>query len=91
MIASGPGQTIVKRQLTRGTSLVERPRISPDAASVIFNVGYDSRANLFVMPIDGTTAKQLTFLDAFSVGVSGRLTAPTSRLHQRRVGRRECG
>ena len=55
-------------ELTQGTSLIERPRVSPDGAYVVFNVGHDPRTNLYTLPITGGTPKQLTFLDALSVG-----------------------
>jgi Tol biopolymer transport system component/DNA-binding winged helix-turn-helix (wHTH) protein len=55
-------------ELTDGTSLIERPRISPDGASLVFNVGHDPRTNLYMMPIAGGTPKQLTFFSALTVG-----------------------
>jgi Tol biopolymer transport system component/DNA-binding winged helix-turn-helix (wHTH) protein len=54
-------------QLTTGTSLIERPSVSPDGSSVVFNVGYEGRANLFVMPMTGGVPRQLTFLDSFNL------------------------
>ncbi len=63
----GDDRTSVTRQLTTGTSLIERPSISPDGSSVVFNVGYEGRANLFVMPMTGGVPKQLTFLDSFNL------------------------
>jgi Tol biopolymer transport system component/DNA-binding winged helix-turn-helix (wHTH) protein len=76
---SGQNTRVTTRQLTHGTWLVERPNISPDGASVVFNIGYNSRANLFLMPVAGGAQRQLTFLDAFSVGgvwsPDGRLVA----------------
>jgi Tol biopolymer transport system component/DNA-binding winged helix-turn-helix (wHTH) protein len=61
---NGPATT----ELTRGTSLIERPRISPDGTRVLFNRGHQPRANLFTMPIAGGPMKQITFLDSFNVG-----------------------
>jgi WD40 repeat protein len=55
-------------QLTDGTSVVERPHISPDGALILFSMGYESRANLYTIPATGGIPKQLTFLNAFSVG-----------------------
>jgi Tol biopolymer transport system component len=55
-------------ELTQGTSLIERPRVSPDGASVVFNMGHDPRTNLYTMPIAGGPPKQLTFLGGLSVG-----------------------
>jgi Tol biopolymer transport system component/DNA-binding winged helix-turn-helix (wHTH) protein len=65
MLDSATGRTVA---LTQGTSLIERPRISPDGRSVVFNVGHEPQANLYTMPLDGDTPKQLTFLGALSVG-----------------------
>jgi Tol biopolymer transport system component/DNA-binding winged helix-turn-helix (wHTH) protein len=65
---SAHGQELRKTQLTHGTSVVERPRVSPDGQSILFNMGYESRANLYTMPATGGTPRQLTFLNAFSVG-----------------------
>jgi Tol biopolymer transport system component/DNA-binding winged helix-turn-helix (wHTH) protein len=56
------------RQLTYGTSVVERPRVSPDGETILFNMGHESRANLFIMPAAGGQPRQLTFMNAFSVG-----------------------
>jgi Tol biopolymer transport system component len=59
---------ISRRQLTRGTSLVERPRVSPDGTTVVFTLGHEPRAELYTLPIAGGRPERLTFLDAFSVG-----------------------
>ncbi|HET9362046.1 MAG TPA: winged helix-turn-helix domain-containing protein [Vicinamibacterales bacterium] len=64
----GTGDSVVTRQLTSGTSFIERPRISPDGKRVAFNVGYESHANLHVMSIEGGPSTQLTFLDGMNVG-----------------------
>jgi Tol biopolymer transport system component len=53
--------------LTQGTSLIERPRVSPDGTSIVFNVGHEGLANLYTMPMTGGSPKQLTFLDSFNV------------------------
>jgi Tol biopolymer transport system component len=62
-----PGRQGAARALTDGTRLIERPRVSPDGRSVVFNVGYEGAAELFVMPISGGSPRQLTFLEAFSL------------------------
>ncbi len=54
--------------LTQGTSLIERPRVSPDGTSVVFNVGHDPRTNLYTMPTSGGTPKQLTFFTGLTIG-----------------------
>jgi Tol biopolymer transport system component/DNA-binding winged helix-turn-helix (wHTH) protein len=56
-----------RTELTHGTSLIERPRVSPDGASVVFNVGHDPRTNLYTLPIAGGTPKQITFFNALTV------------------------
>ncbi|MEP6602182.1 MAG: winged helix-turn-helix domain-containing protein, partial [Nitrospirota bacterium] len=56
------------KALTKGTSLIERPRVSPDGESIVFNIGHEAQANLYTMPITGGSPKQLTFLDSFNVG-----------------------
>ena len=65
--ASVSNRTTGPKELTHGTSLVERPSISPDGTSVVFNIGHEGRANLYVMPITGGSPKQLTFLDSFNL------------------------
>jgi Tol biopolymer transport system component/DNA-binding winged helix-turn-helix (wHTH) protein len=62
------GDPIRQTPLTRGTAVVERPRVSPDGTTVLFAMGYESRTNLYTMPVTGGAAKQLTFFDAFSLG-----------------------
>jgi Tol biopolymer transport system component len=56
------------KQLTNGTSLIERPRLSPDGKTIVFSMGHEPTANLHTMPIAGGSPKQLTFLDSFNVG-----------------------
>jgi Tol biopolymer transport system component/DNA-binding winged helix-turn-helix (wHTH) protein len=58
---------IATTQLTSGTSLIERPSVSPDGSSIVFNMGHEPLTNLYTMPITGGPPKQLTFLDSFSV------------------------
>jgi Tol biopolymer transport system component/DNA-binding winged helix-turn-helix (wHTH) protein len=55
------------RELTSGTSLVERPSISPDGASIAFNVGHGPATNLYTLPITGGAPKQLTFRDSLNL------------------------
>jgi Tol biopolymer transport system component len=47
--------------------VIERPRVSPDGSTIVFNMGYESRANLYTIPAAGGTPRQLTFFNAFSV------------------------
>ena len=54
-------------ELTHGTSLLERPRISPNGRSIAFNVGREPTANVYTMPIRGGPPRQLTFLPSFNM------------------------
>ena len=65
MLDAATGRTL---ELTRGTSLIERPRVSPDGRSLVFNVGHEPFTNLSTMPITGGLSRQLTFLNALNVG-----------------------
>jgi Tol biopolymer transport system component/DNA-binding winged helix-turn-helix (wHTH) protein len=56
------------RWLTEGTAVVERPRVSPDGKTVVFNSGPPGSSNLFTVPLAGGPAKQLTFLDGLNIG-----------------------
>jgi Tol biopolymer transport system component/DNA-binding winged helix-turn-helix (wHTH) protein len=56
------------RQLTRGTSQVDRPGVSPDGGSIVFTVGRESFSTLHVMPVTGGEPRQLTALTGFSAG-----------------------
>lgn len=62
------GQGRPPKELTRGTSLIERPSISPDGQAVVFNIGHEGHANLYVMPISGGPPRQITFFDSHNVG-----------------------
>jgi Tol biopolymer transport system component len=59
---------VTTRQLTHGTSLVERPRISPDGTQVLFSKGHEANANLYMMPLGGGEARAVTFFKSFNVG-----------------------
>ena len=58
------------RQLTSGTSYIERPRISPDGTRVVFTVGHEPRTELYTMPLAGGVWTQLTKLDSTNVGAA---------------------
>ena len=64
--ARAGGAPIRQTQLTHGTAVIERPRVSPDGSTLVFTMGSDSHANLFTIPASGGTPRQLTFLNAFS-------------------------
>ena len=55
------------RPLTNGTSVADRPRVSPDGTSIAFNMGVESRANVYTMPAAGGAARQVTHFDALSL------------------------
>jgi Tol biopolymer transport system component len=61
------GAPVRQTQLTHGTAVIERPRVSPDGSTIVFNMGDESRANLYTVPSSGGAPKQLTFFNAFSV------------------------
>lgn len=67
LVNNGKDQRTETKALTHGTSLVERPRVSPDATSIVFNVGHEGLANLYTMPLTGGPSKQLTFFDSLSM------------------------
>jgi Tol biopolymer transport system component/DNA-binding winged helix-turn-helix (wHTH) protein len=58
------------RQLTNGTSYIERPRISPDGSRVVFTAGHEPRAELYTMPLAGGEWTQLTRLESTNVGAA---------------------
>jgi Tol biopolymer transport system component/DNA-binding winged helix-turn-helix (wHTH) protein len=67
-IADPPQKRRVRQtQLTHGTAVIERPRVSPDGRTIVFNMGYESRANLYTVSASGGTPRQLTFFNALSV------------------------
>ena len=70
LVEAGEATTrpIRTRQLTHGTSVVERPRVSPNGESIVFNMGSEWRTNLYTIPSTGGAPRQLTFFNAFSVG-----------------------
>ena len=64
--SSDTASRVRQTQLTSGTSVIERPRVSPDGTSILFTMGYEGRTNLYTIPAAGGPPKQLTFLNAFS-------------------------
>jgi DNA-binding winged helix-turn-helix (wHTH) protein/Tol biopolymer transport system component len=64
----GPQRPVTTMQLTTGTSLIERPAISPDGSQVLFNRGRDPIANLYTISASGGSPKQVTSWNAFSLG-----------------------
>ncbi|MFZ5519293.1 MAG: protein kinase domain-containing protein [Candidatus Zhuqueibacterota bacterium] len=54
------------KQLTTGTSWIHWPAISPDGKWLAFSIGDHTRANIFVMPIEGGSSRQLTFSEYYN-------------------------
>ena len=44
------------------------PAVSPDGKQLVFSAADNLRSNLFVVPLDGGTPRQLTFLDGLNQG-----------------------
>jgi len=66
-LGSTKNPRLAHRELTRGTALVERPRVSPDGTTIVFTLGHEPRTEIYTMPIAGGRPTQLTFLDSLSV------------------------
>ena len=81
LVEAGEGTTHPVRttQLTHGTSIVERPRVSPDGHSIAFSMGQEWRTNVYTISAGGGEPRQLTFFNALSVAAawdpSGRAVA----------------
>lgn len=65
---TGGPQKLQTKQLTKGTSVVANPAISPDGKRVAFHIGsYElEHSDIFIMAIDGGERQQLTFFDSFN-------------------------
>ena len=66
--ASGQDRAVRASALTTGTSLNRLPNISPDGKQVAFVMATGKTAEVFVMPLDGSSARQLTFLNSMNYG-----------------------
>jgi Tol biopolymer transport system component len=66
--ANAAGQWTETKQLTNGTSLIERSSVSPDGRSVLVSIGRETLANLYTLPVSVGPPRPLTTFDAFSVG-----------------------
>jgi Tol biopolymer transport system component/DNA-binding winged helix-turn-helix (wHTH) protein len=64
-----PGRTSEwqSRQVTTGTSLIERSRISPDGRTVVATIGREPLTNLYTLPMTGGAPTQLTRFTALSL------------------------
>ena len=67
---SGQSTNTKMKQLTRGTSYMASPEISPDGKTIAFISTKLGKSQLFIMPIEGGTMKQLTFLNGDLGGVA---------------------
>ena len=54
------GNVYTTKKLTEGTSIFEKPRISPNGVRIVFI----SKGNIFEMTLDSKIIKQLTFLNS---------------------------
>jgi len=63
---SGKDQKVKTKQLTRSTLNVVKPNISPDGNLIAFSRGDAKICNIYVMPVQGGSLKQITFLNSVS-------------------------
>ena len=68
--AKGSTRPAQATQLTHGTSVVDRPRVSPDGRWIAFSMGYEWRMNVYTMPARGGSPRQLTFFNALSLAAA---------------------
>ena len=57
----------VKKAITTGTLMNSWPSISPDGRQIVFSSGDGIKANIYVMPIEGGSPTQITFMDSYNV------------------------
>ncbi len=55
-------RTVKTRQLTTGTSIHGYPSISPDGNFISFSRGGAVEANIYILPIEGGSPRQITYL-----------------------------
>ena len=65
LAGEGSDQPPEIRQLTSGTSLIERPSISPDGQWITYSAQTSGGTNIFKMPLTGGDPAQLTFSDDY--------------------------
>ena len=65
---SGKDQKVKTKQLTRSTLWNKNPSISPDGNLIAFRRGDAQKSNIYVMPIEGESLKQLTFFNSLCDG-----------------------
>ncbi len=66
--ASGQDRAVSTSALTKGTSVNQFPSISPDGRQLAYVMNTGKVAELFVMPLDGGAARQITFLNSMNYG-----------------------
>jgi serine/threonine protein kinase len=59
---------VEKRQLTKGTLLNDCPALSPDGTHIAYSAGDGETGNIYVLPVEGGSPKQVTFLEALNQG-----------------------
>jgi Tol biopolymer transport system component len=65
---SGKGEKVKIKQLTKGTLWNKYPSISPGGNLIAFRKGDAEKSNIYVMPIEGGSPKQITFLNSLNDG-----------------------
>jgi eukaryotic-like serine/threonine-protein kinase len=65
---SSASLNVESKRLTTGTLVHSGPRISPDGTRVAYSRGDAKVTNIFVLPIDGGSPQQLTFLKSQNHG-----------------------
>ncbi|UCE41783.1 MAG: protein kinase [Candidatus Aminicenantes bacterium] len=66
IVETGEAESVKVKQITTGTFFDSCPNISPDGKLVAFTRGVGKKHNVYVMPITGGTAQQISFLDSFN-------------------------
>ncbi len=59
-----PGDQLTTTRLTSGTAMHGRPTVSPDGEYVAYLALLGGTMSLFVMPVEGGPARQMTFVDS---------------------------
>jgi Tol biopolymer transport system component len=62
----GPNGSVQVKELTAGTLVNTEARFSPDGSRIAFSQGDGKNFNIFVVPSEGGSANQLTFMNAMS-------------------------
>lgn len=64
---SGKDRTVRTKKLTTGTLLHGGPSISPDGKLIAFFRGDGLKSNIFILPVEGGSPQQITFLNSLNV------------------------